>query len=511
MPRNVQDFKDHPYYALERHLKRNEVIHPKREVGKVSSGKAASTLESIYRRKDVKLVRSADKWYRLGREIRPGESPLKHAAPQRHRRRASTPSDAASDHDSDRGAALYAETQTEIYVPPPVIRGRIIKNAYGNLDVYVPTMIPAGGVHVRAPEAARIAKHLGVDYADAVVGFEFRGRHGTAVIQGVIVPREQREAVERGVREARRDRIRKKAAAENAEALRLWVKFLKGLRIRARIMGHKVDGAEESGVDDGEEGGFAALETEEEQDEGGFLPDDAGGPVARPTAVVSDVGDEDVDAGAGHASAPRRRREQSETSDFEPSISSPWDRPVAAWTREPSPEHGRVKQEQEAGGGFVPEDADNAGGFVRDDDDDDEDAGALRHEDLGGGGTTLNDQEGSFEESAGRNVEQHDTDEADDGGGGFVVDDAEMEAHHGEAGRSENSGGKTAPSRTTSDGSPWLRSHKTPSAKAEVALDLPIQTQSPGGSDGSDADSMLSHDPDDEEAEPDWLVDDVGL
>lgn len=76
MPRNVQDFKDHPYYALERHLKRNEVIHPKSEIGKVAAGKPSPSktsggkaLESIYRRRDVKVVRSGDGWYRLGMEI----------------------------------------------------------------------------------------------------------------------------------------------------------------------------------------------------------------------------------------------------------------------------------------------------------------------------------------------------------------------------------------------------------------------------------------------------------
>jgi len=75
MPRSVQDFKDHPYYALERHLKRSEVLHPKREVGKVGAGKSLSggatkALEPIYRRRDVHHVKSADGWYRLGREIK---------------------------------------------------------------------------------------------------------------------------------------------------------------------------------------------------------------------------------------------------------------------------------------------------------------------------------------------------------------------------------------------------------------------------------------------------------
>lgn len=67
----MQDFKDHPYYALERHLKRHEVIWPKREVGKVNAGKSSKrNMESVYRRSDVQMVRSADKWYRFGREIK---------------------------------------------------------------------------------------------------------------------------------------------------------------------------------------------------------------------------------------------------------------------------------------------------------------------------------------------------------------------------------------------------------------------------------------------------------
>lgn len=72
MPRNVLDFKDHPYYALERHLKRGEVIHPKREVGKVgvSRKEGVPMLESVFRRGDVQIVKSADKWFRLGREIK---------------------------------------------------------------------------------------------------------------------------------------------------------------------------------------------------------------------------------------------------------------------------------------------------------------------------------------------------------------------------------------------------------------------------------------------------------
>ena len=69
MPRNVNDFKNHPHFVLERHIKRGEVIHPKRKVGKVNAGKS---VELVYRRRDVHVVKSADNWYRLGRDIKVG-------------------------------------------------------------------------------------------------------------------------------------------------------------------------------------------------------------------------------------------------------------------------------------------------------------------------------------------------------------------------------------------------------------------------------------------------------
>lgn len=71
LPNNVQDFKDHPYYALERHLKRSEVIFPKRPVGKINATKGPNgNVENVFRRSDVQLVRSGDKWYRVGRVIK---------------------------------------------------------------------------------------------------------------------------------------------------------------------------------------------------------------------------------------------------------------------------------------------------------------------------------------------------------------------------------------------------------------------------------------------------------
>lgn len=74
---------------------------------------------------------------------------------------------------------------------PPVLQGVVPKNDFGNVDLYVPTMLPAGGAFIpRACDvnsevwrpiiitlflfladkgAAKIARQLGFDFAEAVV------------------------------------------------------------------------------------------------------------------------------------------------------------------------------------------------------------------------------------------------------------------------------------------------------------------------------------------------------
>lgn len=282
MPRNVQDFKDHPYYALERHLRRHEVIHPKREVGKVTAGRAAAsgsekTLESIYRRRDVHIVKSADSWYRLGREIKPGEQPLKRVQPRRGRKARGEEDEPGDEDEEGAGTGLYAPFQTATYEAPPVVRGRIPKNEYGNLDVYVSTMVPKGGIHIVHSETARAAKVLGVDYADAVTGFEFRGRHGTAVIKGAVVAAEYVEAVQAVVSGFEDQRAEAEELHRSREAIRMWKRFMVGLRIKERIEGYDVEGERDVVRDE-----LDKVEEEMEDEGGGFLPD-RDQPVAEPT------------------------------------------------------------------------------------------------------------------------------------------------------------------------------------------------------------------------------------
>ena len=283
MPRNVQDFKDHPYYALERHLRRHEVIHPKREVGKVAAGRSGGTsaVESIYRRRDVHNVQSADKWYRsMGREIKPGEQPLKRV-PARRTREQSTERDGNGDENA--GTALYAIPQTSLYTAAPVVNGRISKNVYGNLDVYVPSMIPSGGIHIKHPKTIRAAKILGIDFAEAVTGFAFKGRHGTAITKGAVVALEHGEAVKEVIAAFENERVQAEEERRSHEAMRMWKRFLAGLRIRERIEGYTVEGERDT-MPEMMTDTMDEAEDEADGEGGGFFPGQEVGDIAEPTA-----------------------------------------------------------------------------------------------------------------------------------------------------------------------------------------------------------------------------------
>ena len=179
------------------------------------------------------------------------------------------------------GTALYAVHQTTLYTAPHVVNGLIPKNRYGNLDVYVSSMVPPGGVHISHPETAKAAKIIGVDYADAVTGFSFKGRHGTAIVNGAVVAKENREAIEEVIRAFENDRIRAEEERRRLEALKTWKRLLAGLRIRQRIDGYEIEGEKDDKLRED-------LDTNEDETEdseaGGFFPDPQGSTAIQPTA-----------------------------------------------------------------------------------------------------------------------------------------------------------------------------------------------------------------------------------
>lgn len=304
MPRNVADFKDHPIYALERHLRRSEVLVPgATSAGTVGAG-SKGPLERIYRRKDVRMARTREKWYRLGREVPSDQAPVKFL-PKPARRRSDLFGEAEEEEEGvgdegETGNPIFMPEQTVLYRPPPVVDGVIPKNRFGNLDVYVPSMVPEGGAYVADELGAQAAFTLRVDYAPALTGFQFRGRKGTAVLHGVIVATEHEEAV-RAVIECLKDREADvKIERRRREVLRTWKRFLMTLRVRQRIWAG-VDEEEEKAQEDED---AAAMQVDDQNEDAEDDEDDDDGEEESPPEGDQELAggfvvDDDADYGPG--------------------------------------------------------------------------------------------------------------------------------------------------------------------------------------------------------------------
>jgi xeroderma pigmentosum group C-complementing protein len=521
MPKNVQDFKDHPVYVLERHLKHNEVIHPMHQVGKVNVGSAMNPkMEPIYRRKDVHVVRSADKWYRLGRDVKGGEQPLKHAKPKKAGRR-SLPPDADIDEQGEEiGAGLYALFQTEIYVPPPVVNGRVPRNAFGNLDLYVPSMVPPGGAHIPHKLAAKAARIVGVDSANAVTGFSFKGRHGTAIVQGVVVAQEYKEAVEAVIDAMEYAQQEAEESLRRDETLRMWRRFLIGLQVAQRVNAIEIDGEYGPSINMQEEIEKHDKMITEQQLAGGFFMDERA--AAEPTS--GSMGHKDTGFGGGFV--PEAHQDNGTFIPKDDNGGGGFMTEGTSNTGSFMPENtndarGLTPDAQDAGG-FVPEDSNEGGGYLPEQPTDEGRSPAEPYVTPGDG--IESDIGGSF--ILEDNPTTDEDGDADNLAGGFVPGDEPVEEviarSTTETTVTQTHGGDTGPSQDFNPAPTETGQGAAVDEPEFVAKPPPIITNADGksvhaasqsspvpppASSPSEAGSLPLEDPDDEDADPDWLVD----
>ena len=235
----LQYYKQSPEFVLERHLRREEALLPDALPVKVfrSKGKGGQeSEENVYLRKDVVAVKSAETWHKQGRAPVKGEEALKrvpYRAATTRRRRDIAEAEAATGEKVLQG--LYCFEQTDWIIPPPIRNGVIPKNEYGNIDLFVEHMCPEGAVHVPYRGAMRVCKRMGVDYAEAVVDFEFGHRMAVPVIQGVVVAEEYHDEVMAELAKDEAERSRKEDEKRRKASLAMWRKMLMGMRIVERI------------------------------------------------------------------------------------------------------------------------------------------------------------------------------------------------------------------------------------------------------------------------------------
>ena len=236
---SLQYYKQSAEFVLERFLRREEALLLNAKAVKTfSSGKGNKAKEEpVFLRSDVVACKTEESWHKEGRRPKADVVPLKHVPI-----RAVTITRKREVEDLTRRnngvkptQPLYSKKQTEWIIPPPIENGVIPKNAYGNIDCFVSSMVPRGAVHVPFRSTARVCRKLGFDYAEAVVGFDFGNKMAVPVIQGVVIAEENRQLLidawneEELARQVREDEKRHKLV------LSTWRKFLMGLRIFNRF------------------------------------------------------------------------------------------------------------------------------------------------------------------------------------------------------------------------------------------------------------------------------------
>jgi xeroderma pigmentosum group C-complementing protein len=292
----LQSLRTSPEFVLERFLRREEAMRPGAEhVRTFTSGKGPKAKEEkVYRRSDVLRCLSAETWHKEGRRVKAGEKPLK-LVPIRavtlNRQREVEEAHRETGEKPKQG--LYAINQTEYIVPPPIKDGVIPKNAYGNIDCFVPSMVPKGAAHIPWPGTVRICKKLGIDYAEAVTGFEFGSKMAVPVIQGVVVAAENEALITEAWIEAEAQKREKDRLKREKQILSTWRKFIMGLRINERIQEEYGDMEERESHNPfahqprpksadqedsaSQEGGGFLVPGQDEEEAGGFLVEERGG------------------------------------------------------------------------------------------------------------------------------------------------------------------------------------------------------------------------------------------
>jgi xeroderma pigmentosum group C-complementing protein len=248
----LQYYKSSAEFVLERHLRREEALLPNAKHVKMFTVKGKgedATEEKVFLRKDVVNCKSMETWHKEGRAPKLGEEPLKrvpYRAATTNRKRELAEAEHASGEKVLQG--LYSMDQTDWIIPPPIENGIIPKNSFGNIDLYVESMLPEGAVHIPMRGTMKICKRLGIDYAEAVTGFEFGHRMAVPIITGVVVAEENYETVMSEWQKDEVERVRKEDEKRRKAAIFTWRKWLMGLRIIARVREEYGD-VDDDGID----------------------------------------------------------------------------------------------------------------------------------------------------------------------------------------------------------------------------------------------------------------------
>ncbi|KAL7052141.1 hypothetical protein ACKWTF_004785 [Chironomus riparius] len=217
-------FKNHPLYVLKRHLLKFQAIYPPEPpiLGYIRE-------EAIYPRDCVFTLHSRETWIKDARVVKLHEQAYKNVKTLKFDR-------AKNKVIRDVPLELFGIWQTEEYKPPNAENGIVPRNAYGNVELFKPSMLPGNTVHLQLPGLNKVCRKLGIDCSQAIVGFDSSGGWPYPVYDGFVVCKEFEEKVidawnreQEQAEQKEREKIEKRVYGN-------WKKLIKGLLIKRRLM-----------------------------------------------------------------------------------------------------------------------------------------------------------------------------------------------------------------------------------------------------------------------------------
>lgn len=226
MPKSIAAFKNHPFYILKRHLLVYEAIYPND-----AQPVAFFHDEPVYDRNNVRFVRSKEFWKREARVVKPNEEAYKFTKGKKKWSRA------LKVYIDDPPRELFGEWQTEPYDPPTAENGIVPRNEFNNVELFKPSMLPKGCVHLRIPGLLKVAKKLNIDCVPAVIGFDnVKGSGGVVpTFDGFVVCEEFAEILIEAHQEEEFNKEQKKHSKRLARIYANWRRLTKALLIRQKL------------------------------------------------------------------------------------------------------------------------------------------------------------------------------------------------------------------------------------------------------------------------------------
>ncbi|EGD73843.1 hypothetical protein PTSG_12336 [Salpingoeca rosetta] len=137
---------------------------------------------------------------------------------------------------SSSSSCCRCEWQTRPFERSRVQDGQIPVNQHGNVELFHPAMLPIGAVHMAdRPGIAKVARQLGVEYADAVVGFEFSSGRTVPKKNGIVVAEHAAPLLEEAWVATQQHKLQQQVEARQQRIVSLWERLVRRALIKADL------------------------------------------------------------------------------------------------------------------------------------------------------------------------------------------------------------------------------------------------------------------------------------